>query len=108
MLLFEASDADLKPRNHIRSLFSSNFETSHHDNRSVLLGKKGDNIGILFEQHCTMFFKETINEMMIQLMNTNPSDYDESWNEVLKEISEFDTIIDSYRIWAIKPNNNDI
>ncbi|CAB4444010.1 unnamed protein product [Rhizophagus irregularis] len=106
MLLFEASEADLKPRNHIRSLFSSNLEASQHDNRSILLGKKGDNIGILFEQHVTMFFKETINEMMIQLMNTNSSDYEESWKEVLKEIGEFDTIIDTYRIWGMKPNNN--
>jgi hypothetical protein len=105
MLLFEASEADLKPRNHIISLFSNNFQASYHDDRSVLLGEKGGNIGMLFEQHATMFFRDTINEMMTQLMNVSTNEYDERWSEVLKEFGEFQTIIDTYRIWGIKRND---
>ncbi|GBC03033.1 hypothetical protein RclHR1_04950005 [Rhizophagus clarus] len=102
MLLFETTESDLKPRNHIKSIFSNNFDTSYSDDKSILVGKKGGNMGILFEQHVTMFFKDTIGEMMSQLMNVSESEYEEKWDEVLKEFNEFDTFIDTYRIWGRK------
>ncbi|RIA89364.1 S-adenosyl-L-methionine-dependent methyltransferase [Glomus cerebriforme] len=104
MLLFETNELDMRPRDHLKSLFSNYLDSANHDDKSILLGKNGGHLGILLEQHATMFFKDTINEMLINLMDISINEFDQGWREILKEFDEFDTIIDTYRIWGIKKN----
>ncbi|CAG8615250.1 236_t:CDS:2 [Funneliformis mosseae] len=93
------------PQNYIKSILSTNtrIEILESDIRKVKLGKNSDKTGLLFEQLCTVFFSEVLGEVLLDTMNfDNVDELNQEWNGTLKEFDEVQTIVDAYRIYAMK------
>ena len=55
----------MKPRDHLRTLFNiHDFDTPNYEHKIVPIGKFGGNLGMIFEQHCTMFFIDGVGGML--------------------------------------------
>ena len=80
----------------------SRLDTTNFEFRQVELGKNGGDIGIIMEQHTTMFFLDMIGETLTKLSNISMDELKRDWREVQKEFDELRTSLQTYRMWAMK------
>ena|ERR1043166_3091907 len=102
ILFFETNGDDMRPRDQIKSLFNTNFETTYFDSKLVPIGKFGGNLGSIIEQHTTMFFNDAIGDEIAKLMNVDADEYSRRWEEVIEELDQRKSICTCYRIWGMK------
>ncbi|CAI2173788.1 2179_t:CDS:2 [Funneliformis geosporum] len=105
--LFVTNHIEFLPQKYIKSVLSTDtrIEISKSENRKVKLGKHSDKTGILFEQLCSTFFTDVLGEMLIDLMDFDDiNELNQEWKKTLKEFDEDKTIVDAYRIYAMKKN----
>lgn len=100
-MIFSANGVGMGSRNHIKSILSTN-SYFYSDQKKIYIGKNGGELGVLLEEHTTMFFVNVIGEAIADLNNISMDELKLDWKEVQKEFDETKTSLEIYRMWVMK------
>ncbi|GBC10182.1 hypothetical protein RclHR1_09400004 [Rhizophagus clarus] len=101
-MIFATNGVGMGSRYHIKSLLSSKSSNYNSDQIKIMVGKNGGKLGVLLEEHTTMFFVNVIGKAIADLNNITMDELKRDWKEVLKEFSETKTSLEIFRIWIMK------